>query len=428
MINSDIIENGVNGFLVDSVEEAVRTLKRLLKDRKLARELGDGARATIETRFSKSRFGERWNTLIERAIQDYRRGTALKMWTGFDLRAKPSPERSVAKKIIRPEFEYCRVGYDSRKMTFLPDGRVGEGAGGGERFWDIKKSKGSVLLELSSGASVTCRLRQTQDGSWKGRWLRHEKMPIQLSPLPVRRGILRKNREVIALLAVRNEEQYLEGYFRHLRDFVDGFIIFNDNSTDGSADLIRREPKVLQVFERREPSMPHAFEVENRRALLTGAWDAGAQWVLGCDADERFEKRFLEELRSVVRSKPERCVMGLHVRSLWGNGNQYRVDGIYSNRQKYVLFPSAWPGNYYRPGLLHTPWYPPVLNAPDLRQVLPYNLYHLKTITAADRLKRYSKFKRVDPNLTQQPQGYSHLISQKGARFETISRGRGYEL
>jgi glycosyltransferase involved in cell wall biosynthesis len=427
MLNSDVIENGVNGFLVDSVDEAVRALKRLLKDQKLARELGAGARATIEKRFSKYKFIERWNVLFERAIQTYRRGTALKMWRGFDLKAKPAGGRSVAQKIIRAEFEYCRVGYDSRKMTFLPDGRVGEGAGGCEIFWDVKKQNGSALLELSSGASVTCRLRQKQDGSWRGRWLCHEKMPIMLSPLPARPKILRKAREVIALIAVRDEERYLEDYFRHLREFVDGFIVFDDNSSDRSPALIKREAKVLKVVRRHKSSAPHAFEVENRKALLTAAWQGGAQWVLCCDADERFETRFLQELRTIVRSKPERYVMGLQLRPLWGSGNQYRVDGIYSNRSKFVLFPSTPLGNYYAHGLLHTPWYPPILNSSDRKQLLPYNLYHLKSIATTDRLERYKKFKLVDPGLTHQPQGYEHLVSEKGAVFESIPEGRGYD-
>jgi hypothetical protein len=428
MLNSDVIKNGVNGVLVDTVEEAARALKRLLRNRKLALELGTRARATIEERFSKKRFIERWNALFERAIQQYRPGTASKMWQGFDLKTRLAPERAVAKRIIRTEFEYCRVGYDSRKMTFLPDGRVGEGIGGREVFWNVKKQNGSTLLELSSGESVTCRLKPQRDGSWRGRWRHCEKMPIVLSPIPALPRVLRKNRELIALIAIRNEERYLEGYFRHLREFVDGFIVFNDNSSDGSPALIKREPKVLKALGRGEPSAPHAFEVENRKALLTCAWETGAQWVLCCDADERFEERFLEQLRTIVRAKPERCVMGLHLRPLWGNGDQYRVDGLYSNRHKYVLFPASWPGNYYSRGVLHRPWHPPNLNAPHLKQLLPYNLYHLKSIAPEDRLDRYRKFKLVDPALTQQPQGYEHLICEKGAVFERIPRGRGYQL
>jgi glycosyltransferase involved in cell wall biosynthesis len=292
-------------------------------------------------------------------------------------------------------------------------------------FWDVKKQKGNAVLELSSGDSVTCRLRQKGDGSWHGRWLCCERMPIRLSPIPARPKVPRKKR-VLALIAIRNEERYLEGYFRHVRDFVDGFIVFDDNSTDGSAALIQAEPKVLKVFQRRESSAPHAFEVENRKALLTCAWETGAEWVLCCDADERFEERFLQALGPIIRSKPERCVMGLHLRPLWGKHNQYRTDGLYSNRHKYVLFPAGWPGNYYTPGVLHTPWYPPILSAPSLKQLLPYNLYHLKSIAPEDRLERYRKFKVVDPALTHQPQGYEHLICEKAAVFQQIPAGRRY--
>jgi len=428
MINSDLIVNGMNGFVVDSVPEARTALRRLLKNHALACAIGASARATVENRFPKELFVQRWNSLLARAVAEYERGTTLKMWPAFNLKSKCKSERAAAEKLVRTTHEYCRVGYDSRKMTFLADGRVGEGAGGCEVFWNLKSRNGSLALELSSGASVTCRLQRKQDGSWRGRWFHYEKMPIVLSPMPIVSRVLRRNREVVALIAVRDEERYLHGFFQHLRDFVDGFIVFDDNSTDRSEELIRREPKVLQVLERKQSSVPHFFEVQNRKALLSAAWDAGVQWVLCCDADERFERRFLKELRSIVRSKREECVMGLHLRALWNKDNQYRVDGIYSNREKYILFPGTPPGNYYIPGLLHTPWYPPILGGNDRKQLLPFNVYHLKSIAAADRLERYEKFRSLDRALTQQPQGYAHLVSEKGAAFERVPEGREYDL
>src|SRR5919201_5956631 len=54
------IEDGVNGFLVSSVEEAAECIVRLLEDNKLREELGARARATARERFLLSRYVEQY--------------------------------------------------------------------------------------------------------------------------------------------------------------------------------------------------------------------------------------------------------------------------------------------------------------------------------------------------------------------------------
>lgn len=59
------IEDGVNGFLVETVEEAAERIVRLLKDTGLRRALGDKAKETVRTRFLMPRLMEDWLDLIE---------------------------------------------------------------------------------------------------------------------------------------------------------------------------------------------------------------------------------------------------------------------------------------------------------------------------------------------------------------------------
>jgi trehalose synthase len=49
------IEDGVNGFLVSSVEEAAETIVRILKDKPLREKLGETARESVRKRFLMSR-------------------------------------------------------------------------------------------------------------------------------------------------------------------------------------------------------------------------------------------------------------------------------------------------------------------------------------------------------------------------------------
>ncbi len=59
------IEDGVNGFLVDSVEEAAERIVTLLKDRALAKRLGRKARETVCKRFLMTRLMEDWLDLLD---------------------------------------------------------------------------------------------------------------------------------------------------------------------------------------------------------------------------------------------------------------------------------------------------------------------------------------------------------------------------
>src|SRR5438046_1398155 len=58
------IENGVNGFLIASVEEAAECIVRLLKDKKLRDEIGACARETVREKFLLSRYVEQYLDLF----------------------------------------------------------------------------------------------------------------------------------------------------------------------------------------------------------------------------------------------------------------------------------------------------------------------------------------------------------------------------
>lgn len=225
--------------------------------------------------------------------------------------------------------------------------------------------------------------------------------------------------KVIALIAFRDEEKHLPGLFSHLRNYVDAFIAFDDNSSDTSFQIAEREPKMLGLFQRKMPSQDHHYEVQNREALLRAARRHGANWVLCCDADERFETRFLEDLRRLC-SSTSATVLGLRLVAVWENLQTYRVGKAF----KYVLFPAIDPKPYYRRGLLHQPWYPPQFETS--KKLLGYNIYHLGSLTQKDRQERYEKFERIDPHHHHQPQGYRNIIDESNLKLQPIPSERAF--
>lgn len=85
-------------------------------------------------------------------------------------------------------FEYRRIGYDRRPMTFFAAGTVGWGAARCELFWRLTGHAGGWCLNLlARGGELTCRLRQISKERWVGRWEQFERMPVELqlvSPKP----------------------------------------------------------------------------------------------------------------------------------------------------------------------------------------------------------------------------------------------------
>jgi len=78
-------------------------------------------------------------------------------------------------------YEYYRIGFDSRRMSFKADGTIGLGLAPMEKFWQLTFLKGQLWLEIFSEKNTTCRLTMTSSGSWVGQWNYFEKMPIKLT-------------------------------------------------------------------------------------------------------------------------------------------------------------------------------------------------------------------------------------------------------
>lgn len=233
--------------------------------------------------------------------------------------------------------------------------------------------------------------------------------------------------KIIALLAFRNEEKYLPGFFAHLRNYVSEFIVLDDNSNDRSLEIALSQPCTTTITRKSEESHPdHFFEVDNRRALLEEALTHGADWVLCCDADERYETLFLEQLSSITSHR--RVAYALRVRDLWDSKDHYRIDGVWRGKAKFVLFPATPFTDYYPSHMLHTRWPPP--DMPCLRKnILDFNIYHLLSLRREDRVARLQKFKAIDPDCRYQPNiGYDYLIDETNIAVQQIAPERRFQL
>src|SRR4051794_11838109 len=88
----------------------------------------------------------------------------------------------------------------------------------------------------------------------------------------------RRRVRLLALLAVRDEAAELPDLLANLAPHVDGVVAYDDGSADGSADLLRAHPGVLEVL---GGARGDWREMDVHRRLVVAAGLAhGADWLL----------------------------------------------------------------------------------------------------------------------------------------------------
>lgn len=224
---------------------------------------------------------------------------------------------------------------------------------------------------------------------------------IHMKPRRWRRtrfGVTR--RRLVAVFSYRFDTHLVPDLLANIDPVVDGWIGFDDRQASG-------------VF---------SSEPARRRELLRAARQAGADWILAIDPDERLEARAAQVVGRLMRGS-RRIAWAFHFREMY-TADSYRVDGLWGRKVQHRLF-TAFDPEDYEPVALHGQWFPPsggfALRHADL------SLYHLKMVEPRRRAGRRDLYNALDPQRLHQAIGYDYLADEEGAVFETIAPGRGYQ-
>lgn len=234
--------------------------------------------------------------------------------------------------------------------------------------------------------------------------------------------------KIIGLLQFRNEERYIRGWLENIAPAVDGIVAVDDGSTDETWNIISAHAKTLEVI--RRPAGKEWDEYINQVSLIQAGRRHGADWFLCLDADERIENRLSNDIRSLIAEADARKVdaFSLHLRDLWNDRFNYRVDGIWANRGRYSLFRNINTHTKFDPRRLHRYWLP-LETLADIKNVgvaIPYAIYHLRMIRLEDRIARYERYTRIDPDNRLQQQGYEHLIDEVNLELAPVTAERDF--
>ena len=160
-------------------------------------------------------------------------------------------------------------------------------------------------------------------------------------------------------------------------------------------------------------------EPQRRQLLLEAAHEAGADWILAIDPDERLERGAAERIRQLT-SGHRRIAWGFRFREMY-SPTEYRVDGLWGEKIQHRLFRAYDPANY-RSQDLHGLWYPSDLGFKARNSGL--NLYHLKMIEPKRRIARRDLYHYLDPRHVHQEVGYDYLAKRQALCSINCARTR----
>lgn len=305
------------------------------------------------------------------------------------------------------------------------------------RAWrDLREHEGGRRV----AGRILRRLPRSLATAWRAAAGRREKAWIAASAplLPLATaayalGALRPpaaapRRRLLALLAVRDEMPWLPSWYDNVAPHVDGVVVLDDGSADGSGDWLAARPKVLAVL-RRPRAAGHVWEdAGNHRRLIEAAWEHGADWLLGIDADERLEKDFRRRAEAEMERADREGIDAymLHFRELWEAPDQVRVDGVWGAKRSARLF-RAGRDHRFHEQRLHSHWAPLNARRPDgdfAQADLVF--YHLRMMRRADREARRDRYNRLDADRAMQAMGYDYMTDETGLVVEPIPEARLY--
>ncbi len=225
------------------------------------------------------------------------------------------------------------------------------------------------------------------------------------------------------LLPARNSAADVPGYLESARAFADAVIALDDGSTDATAALLEAAPEVTRVIRNpRREGFAGWDDAANRQALLDAAVEAGADWALFLDADERVAADDAKALRRLVDAQADpACAYGFRVHRMVGDEGHFDANDLWA----YRLF-AVRPGARLPRGKLHALPVPDDIPA-ELRVRTSVRIKHLASLSAERRAARVAKYEEADPGRRWQ-RDYSELGRPPGELQEWEPRPDGLPL
>ena len=187
-------------------------------------------------------------------------------------------------------------------------------------------------------------------------------------------------------VTLKNERTILSEVLKYWKDYdVDKWVFYDDNSTDGSSDLISQTLKEKAVI--LNDKLSYFNETQNRSRMLEFSRENDADIAICIDADELLSSNFANNIKETLRKYD-----GLKMDCFWynvvGDISKMRNDPCYINNFKNFIAPIKYTKSFSGNILMHCPRTPEI--SLDSVQIKDIGFIHLQAIN-----KRFYALKQL---------------------------------
>lgn len=206
--------------------------------------------------------------------------------------------------------------------------------------------------------------------------------------------------KIIGIMLVKNEaDRYLRRVLSQMTVLCDRLLVLDDGSTDSTPLLC--EHYGAKVYRNATRETWEKNELALRKALWNRAVAKAnpGDWIICLDADETFHPapHVPEIIRMVQKNNPNVDGLVCPLYDMW-SPSEYRDDELWNaHTRDWCMIVKYDPDKEYvwRETPLHCGRFP--LNAVSVAARVPLNILHWGWAQHADRMKKYERYMKVDP-------------------------------
>lgn len=205
-----------------------------------------------------------------------------------------------------------------------------------------------------------------------------------------------KYQKIVALCRVKNGGEIFRKCLLKVSSMVDEVLVFDDNSTDNTADIAKKFANVVYY----KSEWTTLDEARDRQWMLEKAREMKADWCWIFDHDEMPSDRLARDLRYIIENaSPEKDLLCFKRDEYWDNDKQVRVDGVWGTfwqgrlfrlRKQFAVISNATKGDANFHCSAHGPI--PI----QCIEYLPYTIWHYGNMTVQERLRKYLWYTKSD--------------------------------
>lgn len=202
-------------------------------------------------------------------------------------------------------------------------------------------------------------------------------------------------------MIVKNESgRYLKQVLESAKNYIDYAVIIDDASDDDSVEVIKEALKGIPLHLVQNDHSLFSNEVNLRKLQFEETIKTNPDWILFLDADEMFEPAFKDNIKQLI-SDSTVDVYYFRLYDFW-NETQYRDDIFWSAHHYYRPYLMRYNPNFkyeWKEQAQHCGRLPVNIS------LLPYRtsemrLKHYGWAKEKDRIEKYERYKKLDPDAT----------------------------